>query len=97
MVTFCPCITLGQVTQKSRLLKNGFCIVLCIMVVDVILMPVNGVMRDLFKRQLGENVDCGPTVVVLSLASAIRIVCDVTLFCLVVIVRRRVAKVGCIV
>ncbi len=84
-------------TQKSGLLKTGFYIVLCLSVVDVVLWPVNSVMRDLFKRQLGENVDCGLTLVVLSVVSVIRIVCDVTLFCLVVLVRRRVAKVGCVV
>ncbi len=95
MVTWCGCITLGQITQKSGLLKNGFYIVLSIFVVSCVLVPFNEGFFELFKRRTGEMIDCGSTIIVFNVAHAIRSVCGITLLCIGVLVRRRVAKVGC--
>ncbi len=95
MVTWCGCITLGQITQKSRLLKNAFYIVLGIYVVSWVLAPFNEGFFDLIKRRAGEMIDCGSAIVVFNVMYAIRSVCFITIFCIGVLVRRRVAKVGC--
>ncbi len=94
MATFCRCIPLGQVVQRSRLLKNGFNIVLGLTLVIVITTPFNSTIRELLVRPLGENVDCGFTVIFLRVISGIRFLCGLVLFIIFVLVRRRVAKVS---
>ncbi len=94
MVFWCPCIPLGQIAQKSRLIKNGFYTVIGLFLLECVLYPINPGTLHMFKRRTGEMIDCGPAVIVISVVQIIRFCCCIALMCIAVLARRRVAKVG---